>query len=672
MAGVLCSMVGATFAVASAEIIRSKKGITAVGNAQVDTAQSNFGGASALFDGTGDYLIVHNTTDLAFGTDAFTIEFWLRVNAFPSGSNYELVWDQRPSGGNGAYPAITLKGSTLVYYANSGDRITSSSLSTATWYHVAVSRSGTDTKMFINGTQAGSTYTDSTNYLAVATATIGADQNSITNFTDGHIDEIRVSNSARYTANFTSPTAPFVNDDNTRLLIHANGTDGVTFFEDDNGSTRSQRGLTAIGNAQVDTAQAKFGNSSMLFDGSGDHIRAYSVGNSASGNFTFEAWIRPANTGTNYHVMSLTGNSGRWGLTIYQNGTTIRVYASSGGSSWNLWNGVSIGTVATGAWYHIAVARSGSTWYGFVNGAATTIGTSASSLDTNGDVDIGAFVSSGGGIESFNGWIDEVRVSNSARYTAGFTSSTTPFVSDANTLLLVHGDGTDASTVFRDDNGVRAPKGIAAVGNAQVDTAQSNFGGASALLDGTGDYLVVTPGNSDFAFSGDFTIEMWARPANVSGLKIMYDARAAGAYSASTPVIYQDGSIFRFYFAADRATSGTISANTWYHLAVTRAGNDYKFYVNGTQVGSTYTNTDTVVASTTLWLGDHRANSGGFGFNGHMDEIRISNTVRYTANFTPSTTPFINDANTLLLIHADGTDASTVFIDDNGVVPYTP
>ena len=52
-----------------------------------------------------------------------------------------------------------------------------------------------------------------------------------------------------------------------------------------------------------------------------------------------------------------------------------------------------------------------------------------------------------------------------------------------------------------------------------------------------------------------------------------------------------------------------------------------------------------------------------------MDEIRISNTARYTANFTAPTQAFVNDANTLLLLHMDGTNNSTVFIDDNGVAP---
>ena len=98
-------------------------------------------------------------------------------------------------------------------------------------------------------------------------------------------------------------------------------------------------------------------------------------------------------------------------------------------------------------------------------------------------------------------------------------------------------------------------------------------------------------------------------------------------------------------------------------------------YVDGTRVyhntnynGNTSESNDVLkIASgqgiSTNWDGNN------YSINGHMDEIRISNIARYTANFTPSTTPFQNDSNTLLLLHMDGTDGSTVFTDDNGVTP---
>ena len=113
---------------------------------------------------------------------------------------------------NGAYPSMYFNSSGVIYYyVNSSDAITGSTLSTGTWYHIAVCRSGTNTKMFINGTQVGSTFSDSTNYGCGAQRPIiggsdyytGSQQNLV-----GYIDDFRITNGvARYTDNFTPPTA---------------------------------------------------------------------------------------------------------------------------------------------------------------------------------------------------------------------------------------------------------------------------------------------------------------------------------------------------------------------------------------------------------------------------------------------------------------------------------
>jgi hypothetical protein len=160
------------------------------------------------FDGSGDYLFGGNYLSATFGTGDFTIEMWLYYSSSAAGSDFLI--DCRPAATNGAYPTIYADTGILYYYANSGNRITSSSISTDTWMHVAVCRSGTSTKMFINGTQAGSTYTDSTNYICRTDGpVIGADRN----FGDsllGYIDDFRITKGyARYTTNFSVPTAAF-------------------------------------------------------------------------------------------------------------------------------------------------------------------------------------------------------------------------------------------------------------------------------------------------------------------------------------------------------------------------------------------------------------------------------------------------------------------------------
>jgi len=86
----------------------------------------------------------------------------------------------------------------------------------------------------------------------------------------------------------------------------------------------------------------------------------------------------------------------------------------------------------------------------------------------------------------------------------------------SNVSLLLHCDGSNGSTTFTDNS--PSPKTVTANGNASVSTAQSKFGGASAVFDGTGDYLSLD-GSSGFAFgTGDFTIEFWLSPSVLNGV----------------------------------------------------------------------------------------------------------------------------------------------------------
>jgi hypothetical protein len=180
-----------------------------VGNAQISTSVVKFGTGSISLDGTGDYLDSGGSTvNFVFGTGDFTIEFWMYLNSTTQGHPIDF----RPSSVNGAYPTLYITSNTLIYFVDSSNRITSSSLSTSTWYHVAISRSGTSTKMFINGTQNGSTYTDSTNYLCKANGPrIGANDGG-TGGVNGYIDDLRITKGvARYTTTFTPPTQAFPN-----------------------------------------------------------------------------------------------------------------------------------------------------------------------------------------------------------------------------------------------------------------------------------------------------------------------------------------------------------------------------------------------------------------------------------------------------------------------------
>jgi hypothetical protein len=188
-----------------------KNVLETVGNAQIDTTTKKYGTGSLEFDGTGDYLLLQNSLELAFGTGAFTIEFWYYSNDTGVAN---LIYDGRPAGLNGAYVTISKStGNVITFYTNTANQITgTTSLAANTWYHIAVARSGTSTKLFINGTQEGSTYTDSNNYInGTSRPIIGAGGNILGNLPiNGYLDDLRITNGvARYTTNFTAPTKEF-------------------------------------------------------------------------------------------------------------------------------------------------------------------------------------------------------------------------------------------------------------------------------------------------------------------------------------------------------------------------------------------------------------------------------------------------------------------------------
>jgi hypothetical protein len=666
---VLCSMVGASFTVAAvAEVLRSKKGIQAFGNAQIDTAQSKFGGASALFDGNGDYL--NSATGFSFAGD-FTVEFFVRFASIGANSR-GLATDRPPTSGgyttSNWYIEKNTNNGLFAGISGFGDIITSNSLvTTNTWYHIAFVRSGTTVSLYLDGISRGTPLTCGTS-VGDGDISFGA---IVGLYLDGHMDEIRVSNTSRYTAGFTPSTTAFVNDANTVLLMHMDGTDAATFFEDDNGTGRSQIGIQAVNNAQVDTAQSKFGGSSALFDGTTDYLFVTSNSTLAhgAGNFTIEMWVRFTSqpTAGNYRVfydVRPASTNGAYPV-LTQKGTSIVYYANSA-------DRITSSALTTNTWYHLAVSRSGTDTKMFIDGtqAGSTYTDSTTYLNSN--IFIGG--DSFSNTSLYAGYLDEVRISNSARYTTTFTPSTTPFVNDSNTLLLLHMDGTDASTVFRDDNGTgRSQRSIIATGGAQVDTAQSKFGGASALFDGTLDWLTCAMVGTGYTAT-DLTIECWVRPAAIQTKAIMTSRTQDNTLATGEfQLLFLDsgfGTKWQFALGSnqiDMRSTTTYAANTWYHLAVTRniSTNGWTFYVNGTSE-ATATNA-TNFANNNISIGAYL--TGTLSMNGHVDEVRISNTRRYTANFTPSTTAFQNDSNTLLLLHMDGTDASTVFTDDNGVTP---
>ena len=195
----------------------AKNVLETVGSAQISTAQSKFGGSSMAFDGTGDYLVVPVNPAYNFGSGNLTLEMWINTT---SSTQYATLCSKTPSTfGTGMWTlTINYASSTagdVVLVVNEFSNVTPLLLTTGVnvrdgnWHHVAVVRNGASWVLYVDGTsRATNTWSGTITNLS-AGVYIGADQFYGRAYT-GYIDDVRITTGlARYTANFTPPTAAF-------------------------------------------------------------------------------------------------------------------------------------------------------------------------------------------------------------------------------------------------------------------------------------------------------------------------------------------------------------------------------------------------------------------------------------------------------------------------------
>ena len=199
---------------------RAGKSVTRYQNPVTDTGIKKFGSSSLQLDGAEDYLGIASNDDFGFGTNDFTVEGFFYFDSvtgtrslldFRAGADTDVGLYLNLNAGN---PEVYLDGSTVLQSATT--------LSTGTWYHIAVTRNGTDLRLFVDGV-VKDTATDSTDMGSAKPLIIGSKWSGLAEYFDGNIDEIRVvKGEAKYTAGFGVTSAEFVSDANTVLLLHFN------------------------------------------------------------------------------------------------------------------------------------------------------------------------------------------------------------------------------------------------------------------------------------------------------------------------------------------------------------------------------------------------------------------------------------------------------------------
>lgn len=341
------------------------------GSVARSATQSKFGGFSAVFNGTTDYIKFATHADFNFGSGDFTIDAWVYLSSTTgpqtivghgsAANEYALLYYDGTNFAYGCYqaglPIATVTGSTAP--------------TISTWYHVAIVRNGSAWTLYVNGvaeasTSSASAYPTYLSSLGVGATLYDLDANKFY-YMNGYLDEVRISKGiARWTSTFTPPTVAY---------------------------------------------------------SLGDYL---SVPDSAdwslsTGDFTVDVWVRFGDTnGEQVFLSQYDSASTYWkiykdasqklAMTFYSAAADVGTYIMT--SSWG---------VAANTWYHLAFVRSGSSAYIFINGVGQPL-TTTTAFGTLPNCASVLYIGQSGATTNFlTAYVDELRFSKGiARYTADF------------------------------------------------------------------------------------------------------------------------------------------------------------------------------------------------------------------------------------------------------------
>lgn len=640
---------------------------------------------SGYFDGGSNRLTTGTSSQFNLSGIDFTIEFFLYADAYPASEQNRII----TIGPNDAQSSFTFginpNGSidVGVPYSTGGVIVgTANALPLRTWVHIAFTLSSNTGSLYINGTRVGTNSgwnisSTNNNYFYVGydtTATVSA------KFT-GFVSNVRfVAGTALYSGStITVPTAPLTAVTGTRYLALQSNR----FLE--NSVNNFSLGVTgSIPITKFSPSNLTYQNSfsyGAYFDGNGDSLNALVTATPTSlgtNDCTIETWV---------YLSSLSGTKCIFSTLPQTPAATYTGYAllvSPSGfitvDSWNP-NNQTLSTtnnaLSVNQWYHIAYTRSSGTNRIFVNGVqCTTTGTLTQGLDNVQSQLVVAYQLVDGYNFPLTGYVSNLRiVKGTAVYTSNFTPPTTQLTAITNTSLLVCQSSTfiDNSTNNFTINvyGNTKPTTFSPFTNTYTSLPYSAaILGGSGYFDGTGDYVNIASQTQLNLGTSNFTIELWfyddgsslnypTMLGNVTGwtttsFSLRYNntghANKVGVYlNPSDPLI---------------SSTNTFASRCWHHVALTRSGNTYTLYVDGTVQGSA-----TQAGNFNLGFGGTNigwsAWDGAQGYyKGYVTDVRVvSGTVLYNSTFVPPNSPLTAISSTQLFCNFTNSgiiDSSTI------------
>lgn len=578
---------------------------------------------SNYFDGS-SYLTVSSNTGLNLGSDAYTIEAWFNINA--------LVGQQTIISFLGGLKITVVTTPGIRVWGNVAGGVYDTGTATITpgvWYHMAWVRESTSLgKLYLDGVLILTV----TSGVTVSTMPSGQDVligymgDSYANPFSGSISNLRVvKGTAVYTSPFTPPASQLPAISGTSLLTCRSNR-----FIDASVSTSTL--TVSSGNPVVQKFSPFSGTavySPSIHGGSvhlkganattGDYLTA-TISPLGTGDFTIECWS----------YLEATGfiNAGAV-FSIFDGGTVQMLLRPENNVYWRLYYQTTSNTInqdtspiVTNRWTHHAVVRiSGTTKY-YQDGIL--IGSVADSFNYTGTtLKVGSYA-------DYNpkGFISDFRiVAGTGVYTGSFAPPTQALTAISGTRILL--SFTNAGII--DQTGMHDIISIGD-GSAKISTSVKKFNNGSLSWSGTGGWLEPKQTTNRLLRlgAGDWTFEFWLRLPNTS-------LSACWLINWNTdPRLNLDGQALAWMTAGTaRITTGNVlTSNTWQHIAVVKYSGNTKIYVDGTQSGSTYADSNSYTVTDMDAIGYHP-------FVGYIDDFRLTKGyARYTATFTPPTKSF--------------------------------
>ena len=434
---------------------------------------------------------------------------------------------------------------------------------------------------------------------------------------------------------------------NVKFLGSFDGSDAATSASDDAGL----RTLTFSNGAALSTSVKKFGTASLKIDPDDNQSNAKVLTDTTSDfafgtdDFTIEMWFYKTVNAYGF-LFDMRGGAD----TTNTDGLFVTM---GGGGNTELDLGLNrsniirtnMDDISNDQWHHYAVSRDSNVYRVFIDGALQGSASNSTNLDQNKPMMIGNYHgnSSGGGF-SFNGYIDEVRVTKgTARYTPNFTPATSAFASaDDNVSFLSSFDGSDGDTTTsgldESDNNLT----IAYSSGDELSSDEKKFGTTSLFV---ADNVTISSSAGFNMGTGEFTIEGWWYFTSFSNSFSLWDQWAGSATGAGNSQMWMShstaGKVKWYYDGSSLLQSNTtMSIDEWVHIAFVRESGVLKMYFNGQLDSNTQSFTGQFGKTGTVFLGDQHAGGGGAP-NYYVDELRVTKGLaRYTESFTAPTSAF--------------------------------